>query len=64
VSLVYAGAQAPVSEPAILVGTTASWVFVYWPQRHGAEAIAQQSLRSLVYPVIADIAAPAKPQTP
>ncbi|MEO6689210.1 MAG: hypothetical protein ABIS07_13090 [Dokdonella sp.] len=64
VSLVYAGAEKPVAEPAILIGTTATWVFVYWPQRRGAEAIAQQSLRSLVYPAIADTAASAKPPTP
>jgi hypothetical protein len=61
VTLVYAGSEQPVSEPAILIGTTASWVFVYWPQRHGAEAIAQQSLRSLAYPAVADGAGPTKP---
>jgi hypothetical protein len=60
VALVYAGAAEPMAEPAILIGTTAGWVFVYWPQ-HRAEAIAQQSLRSLAYPAIA--APPGCPET-
>ncbi|HEY0178710.1 MAG TPA: hypothetical protein VGC30_03630 [Dokdonella sp.] len=53
VELTYASADAPSAEPALLIGTTANWVFVYWPQQHRAEAIAQQSLRSLRYPVAA-----------
>lgn len=64
VSLVYAGAATAAPEPAILIGTTATWVFVYWPQRQTAEAIAQQSLRSLVYPAIADTVATTKPERP
>ena len=51
-ALTYAGAAAATDEPAILIGTTAGWVFVYWPRQHRAEAIAQQSLRSLAYPAI------------
>jgi hypothetical protein len=60
VILIYAGAPTPQAEPALLIGTTADWVFVYWPRRHQAEAIAQQSLRSLVYPAVIASAMPPK----
>ena len=52
VSLVYVGDSQPQAEPVMLIGTTSDWVFVYWPRRRQAEAIAQQSLRSLVYPAV------------
>ncbi len=35
---------------ALLIGTTAEWVFVYWPDRHAAEAIPQQSIARIGYP--------------
>ncbi|MEO7876802.1 MAG: hypothetical protein ABIR62_11870 [Dokdonella sp.] len=52
VVITYADGTAATAGPAILVGTTAGWVFVFWPQQKRAEAIAQQSLRSLQYPAI------------
>jgi hypothetical protein len=60
VELVYAE-SGPMVEPAILVGTTANWVFVYWPRQHRAEAIAQQSLRSLIYPPASAAAGSSRP---
>jgi hypothetical protein len=57
VTVTYAASAQPVAEPAILIGTTAAWVFVYWPQQRRAEAIAQQSLRSLTYPGVAPASA-------
>lgn len=52
VVITYADGKAATAEPAILIGTTAGWVFVYWRQQRRAEVIAQQSLRSLQYPAI------------
>ena len=50
VELAYAGDGEVQPGHPLLLGTTANWVFVYWPARHRAEAIAQQSLRGLAYP--------------
>lgn len=54
IALSYAGDAAPQADHPLLLGTTAAWVFVYWPQQHRAEAVAQQSLRSLTYPALQD----------
>jgi hypothetical protein len=50
IELTYAGDATPQVGHPLLLGTTAAWVFVYWPDQHRAEAVAQQSLRSLRYP--------------
>lgn len=49
----FAGDAAAEAGHPELLGTTSAWVFVYWPHRRRAEAIAQQSLRSLAYPPVA-----------
>lgn len=53
VSITFADGSAPLAT-SILIGTTANWVFVYRPDQRRADVIAQQSLRSLAYPVVAD----------
>lgn len=52
ITLTWAGDAAPTAAQPLLIGTTAAWVFVYWPDQHRVEAIAQQSLRSLTYPAV------------
>ena len=52
VALSYAGDADVQAGHPLLLGTTAAWVFVYWPEQHRAEVIAQQSLRSLAYPAV------------
>ena len=50
IALHFAGIDSAGAQSALLIGTTAEWVLVYWPDRHAAETIPQQSIARIGYP--------------
>lgn len=49
ITLTYNNQTAPEAQQPILLGTTAAWVFVYWPQQRTAEAIPQSGVAHIAY---------------
>lgn len=49
IQLTYNGHDKPEATQPILLGTTAAWVFVYWPEAHASEALPQQSVARIGY---------------
>lgn len=51
VALTYINHETPEAQQPILLGTSAAWVYVYWPQQRSAEAIPQQAVARIGYAV-------------
>ena len=49
ITLTYNNHTAPEAQQPILLGTSAAWVFVYWPQQRTAEAIPQSGVAHIGY---------------
>jgi hypothetical protein len=51
IALTYSGHDKPEPKQPLLLGTNTAWVFVYWPEDHVAEAIPQQSVGRIDFPL-------------
>jgi hypothetical protein len=51
ITLTYNGRDKPEPKQPILLGTNTAWVFVYWPDEHTSEALPQQAVARIDYPL-------------